>query len=221
MNEFDLHKGCPKQGDSVEGPRGCGGGRHGGCHGFGPGPRPGMPPCPLHEMKGTAALLHGCDRFLGHRLGIMRGKMGVLAILTHSPEMSQRELQERLRVQPGSMSEMLAKMEEQGLIRRAKDEADRRAMKVTLTEEGKKAFRQRELIPDADLFSVLTEEERATLDGLLKKLLDHWMQTYGRPPRPMHGFHHGPMGPMGPFGGHGPCPHHRPFEEGEPGDTTE
>lgn len=217
MNEFDLHKNQENQ-ENQDAPREenrrCEGGRRGGCHSFGPGMRPlrpDMPPCPPHflpeEGRGTAALLHGCGRFLGYRLGVMRGKMGVLAILAHTPEMSQRELQERLRVQPGSMSEMLAKMEEQGLIQRTKDESDRRAMQVSLTEEGKKAFQQREMIPDTDLFSVLTEEERETLNGLLKKLLDHWVQAYGRPPRPMHG----PMGPMGPMHG---C-HRGPRHPGE------
>ena len=164
-------------------------------------PRPDVPP----DMKGTAGLLHGCARILGHRLGILRGKMGVLEILAEAPTLSQRELQERLRVQPGSLSEMLAKMEEQGLIQRTKDEADRRAMQVSLTEAGRAALEQREPVSDADLFAVLTQEERDTLDALLKKLLDHWIQTYGRPPRPMHS-PHGPHGPHHPQDGH-PGPH--------------
>ena len=80
--------------------------------------------------------------------------------------MGQKALQELLRVQPGSISEILAKMEEKGLINRSRDDEDKRASLITL---------QTEALPDSDetsCFSVLSEEEKESLKELLKKVLE-------------------------------------------------
>ena len=80
--------------------------------------------------------------------------------------MGQKALQELLRVQPGSISEILAKMEEKGLISRSRDDEDKRASLITL---------QTEALPDSDetsCFSVLSEEEKETLRCLLQKVLN-------------------------------------------------
>ncbi len=80
--------------------------------------------------------------------------------------MGQKALQELLRVQPGSISEILAKMEEKGLISRSRDDEDKRASLITL---------QTEALPDSDetsCFSVLSEEEKETLRSLLQKVLN-------------------------------------------------
>ncbi len=80
----------------------------------------------------------------------------------------QKALQELLHVRPGSISEILAKMEEKGIITRSKDSEDRRASLITLAVDAKEAAGQ------SASFAVLTEEEQETLRTLLKKLLDSW-----------------------------------------------
>ncbi len=80
--------------------------------------------------------------------------------------MGQKALQELLRIRPGSISEILAKMEEKELITRTKDEDDRRASLITLKTEA---------LPEKDtasVFGVLSEEEQETFKNLLKKVLD-------------------------------------------------
>ena len=131
------------------------------------------------ERYGTAALLHECDRFLGHRLRGLRGAAKVLEILAGEEELSQRELQDRLGVQPGSLSEMLARLEEHGFVERRRDEFDRRAMRVALTGLGRREAQWNREAGEEDPFDVLTEEENGALRALLQKLLDAWTERCG------------------------------------------
>lgn len=52
---------------------------------------------------------------------------------------TQRELTQRLGIQPGSASEVIAKLESEGYIKRTTSETDRRTTDVALTAEGKSA----------------------------------------------------------------------------------
>ncbi len=79
--------------------------------------------------------------------------------------MGQKALQELLHVRPGSISEILSKMEEKGLIERNRSEDDRRASLIALKTEALPAK------DDNDFFSVLSEEEKEQLKALLKKVL--------------------------------------------------
>lgn len=89
--------------------------------------------------------------------------------------MTQKELQEILHVQPGSISEILAKLEDKGLILREKDDSDKRKSIIKLTETGRNA---KDIVSveynDGGLFDALSDEEQGTLKELLKKLLDSW-----------------------------------------------
>lgn len=48
-------------------------------------------------------------------------------------KVNQKQLQELLGIRPGSMSEMVIKLESKGLVSRAKDESDKRVTRLTLT----------------------------------------------------------------------------------------
>ena len=75
--------------------------------------------------------------------------------------MTQKELQDILRIQPGSVSEILTKMEEKGLIRRQKDEGDRRRSVIELTEGGHDAaVRQEQQEDGTPTFAALSEQEQ-------------------------------------------------------------
>lgn len=87
--------------------------------------------------------------------------------------MNQKELQEILQIQPGSMSELLAKLEEKELILRRKDDEDKRRSILTLTEAGKTAAMEQQG-EEKPLFGALDESEQEELKRLLGKLLDSW-----------------------------------------------
>ena len=109
-----------------------------------------------------------------HRLRLRSGgppaQRRVLRILKASGEMSQQALQDQLGIRPGSISELLAKMEERGLIERAQSSQDRRRRVLRITKEGLELIQRSPEEEDSTLFGKLSEEERGQLRQLLSKL---------------------------------------------------
>lgn len=94
---------------------------------------------------------------------------------------TQRELTERLGIQPGSASEILAKLENAGLIVRSSNEFDRRTIDVNLTDDGRalaaEALEQRKKRHE-EMFSCLSEVERQELLALLERVCGDWKSRY-------------------------------------------
>ena len=105
----------------------------------------------------------------------------ILIVLNEMGRTTQRELTERLGIQPGSASEVIAKLEIAGLITRTMSETDRRTMNIELTEEGKKlaceAVEQRNRRHE-EMFSCLSEEDKDLLLSLLEKMNADWQTRY-------------------------------------------
>lgn len=120
--------------------------------------------------------LRACGHYLYHRFGKDMGQGRILAILSERESITQKELQEMLRIQPGSATEILTKLEEKGLLLRKRDERDKRCCIIELTEEGRGAFdrRKRQEEERSKLFTALDEAEQKELKRLLGKLLEDW-----------------------------------------------
>jgi len=125
----------------------------------------------------------------------------ILSILEKEGTMTQRDLTDRLGIQPGSASEVLGKLEAAGLILRSPSDTDRRTTNVSLTEVGKGKAAEGGEPRQNVLFSDLTEAEKETLLALLEKLCTAWEQKAGE----HHGHHHGPH-----HGHHGKDRHREP-----------
>lgn len=125
-------------------------------------------------------------RDLGHMIRFLFEGKGsqkrILIILYETGGMTQRELTERLGIQPGSVSEVLGKLQSAGLIQRSLSRTDRRTTDIQLTETGwiqaKEAAGQRRL-RHQEMFSCLTEEEKNTLLEISEKLNAYWNSRYG------------------------------------------
>lgn len=150
-------------------------------HGYGHGPHPGghddwhgegVPDVDMENPDGLYALMRACGHVLYHQGGRKSGQGRILRILSHCESMSQRELQEILGIQTGSLSEILAKMESAGLIERERDETDRRRSIVRLTQTGRD--RECRAGEQPDMFSALNEEQKNQLKELLSILLADW-----------------------------------------------
>lgn len=131
----------------------------------------------LSEDERLSRVMHHCARQLVHRERHQGGQAGMLAVLASHGQMSQARLAEKLGVRSASASELLAKMETEGLVKRLPDEEDGRAYKVELTESGTQAAAEvmadrRER--DAHLFEALTPDEKQQLTTLLDKLARSW-----------------------------------------------
>ena len=105
----------------------------------------------------------------------------ILMILNRTGKITQRDLTERLGIQPGSASEILSKLENAGLILRTQNEADRRTTDVCLTDAGRElateALTQRQKRHE-EMFSCLSDEERQELLSLLEKVCADWKIRY-------------------------------------------
>lgn len=101
----------------------------------------------------------------------------ILIILNESESMTQRDLTERLGIQPGSASEILTKLEKAELITRSPNEIDRRTTDIHLTDSGRElaaeALEQRQKRHEK-MFSCLSEEEKQQLLFLLEKVCMDW-----------------------------------------------
>lgn len=112
---------------------------------------------------------------------------------------SPAELCEFMDVRPSSMSELLSRMEENGLIKRVGDENDRRATKVHLSETGEAsvlAIEAKIREENAKLAACFSEEELVQFCTLCDRLSAHVESLPGTEPCG-HRCHHGHHGPHG------------------------
>lgn len=128
------------------------------------------------DQNDLYSMMRYCGHYLYHRSGKGHGagQERILGILAKRECMTQKELQSILQIQPGSMSEILTKMEEKNLISRRKDEEDKRKSIIELTEEGRKANAENDTRDGKELFQVLSGSEQEELKVILRKLTDNW-----------------------------------------------
>ena len=141
----------------------------------------------------------------------------LLTILKDNDGASSGELCEFLDIRPSSMSELLTRMENHGLLEKKDSETDKRITRAFLTKKGAEAAEKitENRIKAEDEFSAcFTEEEKAQFCELAEKLAKHLEETAPKPEGCCghHGApgcgHHGPgFGHHGP-GHHGHGPHH-------------
>ena len=133
-------------------------------------------------------------RELGHMMRMLyEGKASqkrILIILNESETITQRDLTERLGIQPGSASEILSKLESAGWIRRTQNETDRRTTDICLTDSGRElateALAQRRK-RHGEMFSCLSGEEKQELLSLLETVCADWRSRYSE--QDHHGHH--------------------------------
>jgi DNA-binding MarR family transcriptional regulator len=93
-------------------------------------------------------------------------QLAALAALERHDAMTPGELAEHEKVQPPSMTRVIAVLEERGLVRRAAHPTDRRQVILTVTQQGRdvvQLVRRRREAWLAQRLQELTDEERATL----------------------------------------------------------
>lgn len=124
-------------------------------------------------------------RDIGHTIrALSEGKASrarVLAQLCEDGRITQRELTERLGVQPSSASEAVGKLEAAGCITRAPSPADRRMVELALTPQGELEAAQadaRRAQRHREMFSCLDAGEQAQLLALLEKLNCDWQSRF-------------------------------------------
>jgi DNA-binding MarR family transcriptional regulator len=110
------------------------------------------------------------------KVDIHRGQASLICCLTDKDSLTQSEIAEALSVQGATVTNMLQRMEESGLVIRSRDKSDNRLVRVSLTDLGRAkqaAIHQRFEELEAVVFAGMSEENRALLRQLLHQLLDN------------------------------------------------
>ena len=120
-----------------------------------------------------------CGHYMHFHGGGVSGKAPIICLLAKQPggEMSQQELGMHFDLKPGSLSEILSKLEVNGLIERSRNPKDRRQLTIRLTETGweKARIDQAARIRFREqAFSALTLDEREDLAEMLEKIRVTW-----------------------------------------------
>ena len=108
------------------------------------------------------------------QVDIPRGQAGVLCVVAKQDGLTQTEIADQLSVQGATVTNMLQRLEEAGLVRRRRDPDDNRLVRVYLTEQG----RQKECSINEQfgnmqelIFKGINGEERALLLWLLHQII--------------------------------------------------
>lgn len=148
-------------------------------------------------------------------------QLRLLRLLDDKGELTNSDLVEALDIRPSSVSALVQKLEELGLLTRHESETDKRVQLIALTDDGRKFIettgKLKTDLPD-QIFAGLSEEEQADLLKLIDKLTadlatrDDLTWPEGKQFDDMRAwaerFHHGHHGPRrgypGSFGAGGP-----------------
>lgn len=106
------------------------------------------------------------------RLGV--AQVPVLVALDREKSLTQTEIAERTQVEQPTAAALLQRMARAGLIERSPDPHDRRATRISLSSHARQVLPQAlELLgqADAEARAGLTDEEAATLQDLLDRVL--------------------------------------------------
>lgn len=102
------------------------------------------------------------------------GQIHAVEIIGHEESLRMKELAEKLGITTGTLTVMVDKLEQKGLIRRRPHESDRRSYLIELTPAGRKHFishHEYHLQLTEEITSALTPEETASLREILAKLV--------------------------------------------------
>ncbi len=112
-------------------------------------------------------------RPLLEKLGVTYPQYLVLLVLFEEDSVTVKELGERLYLDSGTLTPMLKRMEEHGLVSRQRSSKDERVVEVTLTDKGRAIEKQAEEVPLKFAKEIhLEKEEFDELKRLLTKILD-------------------------------------------------
>lgn len=108
--------------------------------------------------------------------GITRIQWICMYYLSEHNGISQRELSNLMCVKDSSVGRLIDRLERDGIVVRNRSQKDRRVIKISLTETGKKLFEK--LYPLGEEFNNklmenISEEELETFEKVLKTMLDN------------------------------------------------
>jgi len=130
----------------------------------------------LKSVRLLAECLQGFERFSGEvvrRCGLTHAQFDIIATLGNTPGMTYKELGDKTLITKGTLTGVIERLEQKGLVARSRSMDDKRSFFVRLTAEGEKVFG--EVFPvvvaqGKELFTPWSDADFEALDGNLRKL---------------------------------------------------
>ncbi|GLU48486.1 MarR family winged helix-turn-helix transcriptional regulator [Nocardiopsis ansamitocini] len=126
------------------------------------------------SIYSASRALTGVYRELLDELDLTYPQYLVMLVLWEHDALSVKELGASLRLDSGTLSPLLRRLELRGLVRRSRTDNDERIVRVALTEDGIEARRRAEEVPQRVLCSTGLSMEQVRL---LKPLLDQLTES--------------------------------------------
>lgn len=101
-------------------------------------------------------------------------QMHTIEIIGHEKSLRMKDLAEKLGVTTGTLTVMVDRLEQKGLLQRQPHESDRRSLRVTLTKSGEKHFAKHHAFHvklTEEIVSTLSLEEQQTFNKALEKVI--------------------------------------------------
>ena len=115
------------------------------------------------------------DNFMD-RIGMHRAQASLLCRLFVNNGLTQSEIAEQLSVQGATITNILQRMEEAGLVTRQRDNEDNRLVRVYLTEAGRqkeRAITEQFLKLEGTIFEGINENDRMRMRSLFQQILQN------------------------------------------------
>ncbi len=134
-----------------------------------------MPPRSLNRefafiLNDVARLLRTYADYKAAQFGITRAQWAVLVRLERSEGLKQSELAETLDLQPITLTRLLDKLCDSGLIERRADPTDRRAKRLFLTPAARPLLERLSVLGEETMAATLTGVERESVEQMVSKL---------------------------------------------------
>ena len=140
-----------------------------------------METIPFEIAETAHALRRSFDRRAA-TLGVTRAQWKVLFRLSRTPGLRQVELADKLDVEPITLSRIIDRLADAGLVERTADPTDRRAWRLQVTETAQPLVAKLRKLADAlidDAFQGLTEDELNAMRGNLARIRENLAAAEG------------------------------------------
>jgi DNA-binding MarR family transcriptional regulator len=130
----------------------------------------------LKSVRLLAECLQGFERFSGEAVrecGLTHAQFDIIATLGNTPGMTYKELGQKTLITKGTLTGVIERLEQKGLVARERNSEDKRSFFVRLTPKGEDTFREafpKVVAQGRDLFASFSGADFDALDASLRKV---------------------------------------------------
>jgi MarR family transcriptional regulator, 2-MHQ and catechol-resistance regulon repressor len=127
----------------------------------------------LKSIRLLAECMQGFERLSGEHVrqcGLTHAQFDIIATLGNTPGMSYKELGDRTLITKGTLTGVIERLEQKGLVERKRNAEDKRSFYVRLTAQGEQLFREVFPVVVAKGGKVFGQYSEADFDALEKTL---------------------------------------------------